>query len=67
MDLYFQGMGFWNKGMTPEYMTKARDFFERALALDPRNIEALVGMASIEVANGRQSFDRRWDRAFGGG
>src|SRR5246127_144814 len=48
-DLYFQGWAFANKGITPEYMTKARSFFERALALDPKNIEALVGMGSIDL------------------
>jgi TolB-like protein len=47
-DLYFQGWAFANKGITPEYMTKARSFFERALTLDPKNIEALVGMGSID-------------------
>jgi TolB-like protein/Tfp pilus assembly protein PilF len=49
MDLYFQGWAFANKGITPDYMTKARSFFERALALDPQNIEAMVGMASIDL------------------
>jgi TolB-like protein/class 3 adenylate cyclase len=48
-DLYFQGLAFANKGITPEYMTKARSFFERALTLEPKNIEALVGIASIDV------------------
>jgi TolB-like protein/class 3 adenylate cyclase len=48
-DLYFQGWAFANKGITPEYMTKARSFFERALTLDPKNVEALVGMASIDL------------------
>jgi TolB-like protein/class 3 adenylate cyclase len=48
-DLYFQGWAVANKGITPEYMTRARSFFERALALDPKNIEALVGMASIDL------------------
>jgi hypothetical protein len=28
-------------------MTKARSFFERALALDPKNIEALAWQVSI--------------------
>ena len=45
MDLYFQGMACANRGSTPEYMAQARGFFERALALDPGNIEALVGTA----------------------
>ncbi len=41
-----------NKGRTPEYMTQARGFFERALALDPENVEALVGMALVDAAIG---------------
>ena len=41
----FQGRAWLNKGVTPEHLAQARDFFERALALDPGNIEALVGMA----------------------
>ena len=52
MDLYFQGRACWNKGTTPEYMTQARGFFERALALDPGNVEALVGMAAVDVTVG---------------
>ena len=47
MDLYFQGMGWYHKGLTPENMEQARGFFERALALDPGNIEALVGIAEV--------------------
>jgi TolB-like protein/Tfp pilus assembly protein PilF len=49
MDLYFQGMAWINRGTTPEYMTQARGFFERALELDPRNVEALVGTSSVDV------------------
>ncbi len=49
IDLYFQGMAWINRGTTPEYMTQARSFFERALELDPRNVEALVGTASVDV------------------
>ena len=52
MDLYFQGMACVNKGSTPEHMAQARGFFERALALDPKNIEALVGMANVDVTIG---------------
>jgi TolB-like protein len=43
MDLYFQGMACANKGLAPEHMTQASGFFERALASDPGNIDALVG------------------------
>ncbi|MBV9834210.1 MAG: adenylate/guanylate cyclase domain-containing protein [Alphaproteobacteria bacterium] len=48
MDLYFQGRAWLNKGVTPEYMAQARGFFERALALDPANVDALVGVARVE-------------------
>jgi TolB-like protein/class 3 adenylate cyclase/Tfp pilus assembly protein PilF len=48
MDLYFQGRAWLNKGLVPEYMTQARHFFERALALDPGNIDALVGLADVD-------------------
>ena len=50
MDLYFQGRAYWNKGMTPEYLALARDFFHRALALDPRNVDAMVGKATLIAA-----------------
>jgi len=50
MDLYFQGMACTNKGLTPEYLVQARGFFERALALDSGNIDALVGTAQANAA-----------------
>ena len=46
MDLYFQDRACWNRGMTPEYLAQARDFFQRALALD-ENVDALVGLATV--------------------
>jgi tetratricopeptide (TPR) repeat protein len=49
MDLCFQGMACLNKGITLEYLTQARSFFDRALALDPTNIDALVGAARVDV------------------
>ena len=48
MDLYFQGRASVNKGMAPENLAQARDYYERALALDPGNIEALVGTAGVD-------------------
>jgi TolB-like protein len=56
MDLYFQGQACWNKGLTPEYMSQARDFFDRALTLDPGNIEALIGAALVDSAVGANLF-----------
>jgi TolB-like protein len=49
MDLYFQGMAWLNKGSNPETNSQARTFFERSLALDPQNIEALVGSAIVGI------------------
>jgi TolB-like protein/class 3 adenylate cyclase/Tfp pilus assembly protein PilF len=49
MDLYFQGLVWWNKGQNPENVAQARGFFERALALDPQNIDALATEAWIDV------------------
>jgi TolB-like protein/class 3 adenylate cyclase len=52
MDLYFQGKACMNKGISPEVTAQARGFYERALALDPENIEALVGVAIVDVTFG---------------
>ncbi len=49
MDLYFQGMACVNKGATAELMTQARSSFERALACDPINVDALVGTAWVDI------------------
>src|SRR3984885_4823719 len=49
LDLYFQGEAWVNKGVTFESMNKAHNFFERALALDPTNVDALAGMAQVEA------------------
>ncbi len=52
MDLYFQGLAWFNKGLTPDGLAQARGFFDRALAADPDNIEALIGSAWADVADG---------------
>jgi len=51
-DLYYQGLVWFNKGNTREFMTRARDFFERALALDPDNVDALIGTAQVDAISG---------------
>ena len=48
-DLYFQGMAEANKGPTPEAMARAGQFFDRALSLDPSNVDALAGKAFVET------------------
>ncbi|MEY9524036.1 TolB-like protein/Tfp pilus assembly protein PilF [Bradyrhizobium japonicum] len=52
MDLYFQGKAFLNKGVTPAFLARAREFFVRAVALDPDNIEAAVAAAQVDVSMG---------------
>jgi tetratricopeptide (TPR) repeat protein len=49
MDLYFQGVARANMGVTPDYMAQARVFFEKAIALDPGSIDALVGIANVDA------------------
>jgi TolB-like protein len=51
-DLCFQGAAWANRGRTPEYMAQARGFYERALALEPGNVEALVGSARVNFSFG---------------
>jgi adenylate cyclase len=48
MDLYFQGMSWFNKGRDPADTKSARGFFERALALDPDNLDAAIWLACAD-------------------
>src|SRR5262249_52889271 len=50
VDLVFQGRDWFNKGLTPYHMAQARRFFEQAMALDPGNIKAMVGLARVDVS-----------------
>src|SRR5271166_4964664 len=56
MDLYFQGLAWFNKGMTPDNMARARSFYERALSVDPNNVDALIESARADLAGGALSF-----------
>jgi TolB-like protein/class 3 adenylate cyclase len=47
MDLYFRGMSWYNRGLTPDNLSEARALFERAVALDPKNVDAIIGVALI--------------------
>ena len=61
LDFYFQGIAWFNKGPTPDHMARAHAMFERALALDPNNIEAIAWTAAVnlEVASAYMSDDGR--------
>jgi hypothetical protein len=56
VDLYFQGLAWFNKGITPDNIAQARSFFDRALSSDPDNVEALAGSAVAEAIAGANSF-----------
>jgi TolB-like protein/class 3 adenylate cyclase len=64
MDLYFQGQHWWNIGFSPECMSKAREFFERALILKPNNVEALVGLGSVDMVVGSNFMSKDTPAAF---
>jgi TolB-like protein/class 3 adenylate cyclase len=49
MDLYFRGMSAYNKGLSPDNLIEARKLFESALALDPGNVDAIVGAAQASI------------------
>jgi TolB-like protein/tetratricopeptide (TPR) repeat protein len=52
LDLIFQGAASIYRGMTPANMAEARGFFQQALALDPGNVDAMVGTAIVDVTVG---------------
>ena len=52
MDHYFQGLAWLNKGLTPGNLAQARGFFDRALTVDPDNVDALIGSAAADAEAG---------------
>ena len=56
MDLYFQGFSLAQQGLTLDNVAQARRFFDRALAADPDNVDALVGSAGADNVAGANSF-----------
>jgi TolB-like protein/class 3 adenylate cyclase/Tfp pilus assembly protein PilF len=56
MDLYFQGLAWFNKGITRNNLAQAQSFFDRALTADPGNVDALIGSARADAAEGANFF-----------
>jgi TolB-like protein/class 3 adenylate cyclase len=50
IDLTIQGWAWWDRGITPDNLAEARRLFERALALEPANVVALIGIANADAA-----------------
>ena len=64
MDLVFQGSSWANKGLTPDCMAKAHRFYEKAIALDPENVEAMVGLARADTLLGAAVMTDDWSARF---
>ncbi|MGA2794825.1 MAG: adenylate/guanylate cyclase domain-containing protein [Roseiarcus sp.] len=60
MDLWYQGMAWYNKGVNPEFIAKESELYQRALALDPTNVDALAwtGIADVTLAIAGFTVDR---------
>ena len=52
MDCYFQGLAWFNRGMSPDNLAQARSFFDRALSVDADNIDALIRSARVDMIEG---------------
>jgi len=64
MDLVFRGRAWWNMGLTPDCMAKARSLFQQAIALDPENVEAMVGLARVDNSLGAAIMTDDWSARF---
>jgi tetratricopeptide (TPR) repeat protein len=59
-DLYFRARALMNRGSTAEYLKPAETFLERALQLDPNNVDALAakGWVNMDLGAGFITDDR---------
>jgi TolB-like protein/class 3 adenylate cyclase len=55
MDLYFQGVACFYRGPIPDHLAQARKFFDRAVAADPGNVDALIGSAATHAVEAAMS------------
>jgi tetratricopeptide (TPR) repeat protein len=63
MDHYFLGLAQSNKGVTREIFDKAHSHYDRAIELDPYNVEAMIGRAWIDLFSATNYFsDDRVER-----
>jgi adenylate cyclase len=67
MDLFFQGLASLNKGINLENMAQARGYFERALAVDPGNLDALLGVGRVDYSVGGAYLSDDRDARFAAG
>ena len=63
LDFWFRGHDWINRGINPESLAKARECFERAYAIDPANVDAILGVVFVEAISTRmRSFHRDAER-----
>ena len=55
IDLYFQGVAWFYRGPIPDYLPQARKFFDRAVAADSGNVDALIGSATTHAVEAEMS------------
>jgi TolB-like protein/Tfp pilus assembly protein PilF len=51
-EAYLKGLYFWNKGRTPEYVSKAIEYFNEAIEKEPGYSAAYAGLAQTYMAMG---------------
>ena len=63
LDYWFRGYDWINKGINPESLAKARECFQRARAIDPDNVNAMLGLVLTDViSTPMRSFDDNPER-----
>jgi hypothetical protein len=50
MDHYFLGLAAYNRGMTAANLNSARAHFDRALEIDPANVDALIYRGCVDLS-----------------
>ncbi|HXZ15204.1 MAG TPA: adenylate/guanylate cyclase domain-containing protein [Roseiarcus sp.] len=61
LDYYFRGVAAFNKGRV-ENVTRAKELFEKAVELNPTNVDAIVGVARADVVFGLYRQKERAER-----
>jgi TolB-like protein len=58
-DLYLQGVAWLDKGPNPNNLAQSRAFFRDALAIEPDNVDALIGSAGVDFWEALACVDER--------
>ena len=63
-DLVMRGWSWYHRPRSPSAMQEARDSFERALEIDPRSVDAKIGIARVLLVNLVGNFSPRSNSSF---